>query len=123
VDLGHGAFYHFGDNRFEAHKMTMALFCDSIWRFLDRPVVDMTGLKGAYDFVLEFTPEDYRAMLIRSAVNAGVQLPPQALQAMDAASGDSFLSAVQAVGLKLEPRRAPVEVLVVDRMEKTPTEN
>jgi uncharacterized protein (TIGR03435 family) len=92
-------------------------------RFTDRPVVDMTALKGHYDFALELSPEDFGAMGIRAAIAAGVALPPQALQAAEAASGDSLFNAVEKLGLKLESRKAPVEVLVIDHAEKTPTEN
>jgi uncharacterized protein (TIGR03435 family) len=91
--------------------------------FMDRPVVDMTDLKGNYDFVLELSPEDFRAMGIRSAIAAGVALPPQAIQMAEAASGDSLTNALQKVGLKLDSRKAPLEVLVIDHAEKTPSEN
>ena len=122
VDLGGGSYFHFGDNKFEAGKLTMTRLADSLTMFADRPVVDMTELKGRYDLVLEFSPEDYRAMLIRAAINNGMVLPPQAMRALEA-SGDSLFSAVQLLGLKLEPRKAPLDVLVIDSAEKTPTEN
>jgi len=83
----------------------------------------MTDLKGIYDFVLEFTPEDFRAMQIRAAIAAGVSLPPQALQLAESASGDSLFTSVEKLGLKLDSRKAPMEVLVIDHAEKTPTEN
>ena len=123
VNLGHGAFFNFSDNKLEAKKLTMAYFAEMLARFVDRPVVDMTGLAGTYDVLLNFTEEDYRAMLIRSAINAGVVLPPQARQVMEAASGDSIASAMQAAGLKLEARKAPLDVLVIDHAEKTPSAN
>ena len=44
----------------------MAAFADTLARFVDRPVVDLTDLKGSYDFTLDITAEDYRAMLIRT---------------------------------------------------------
>jgi uncharacterized protein (TIGR03435 family) len=64
-------------------------------------------------------------MMIRSAVAAGVVLPPQALALLDSASAtnDSLSNALKKVGLTLEARRAPLEILVVDQMQKTPTEN
>jgi uncharacterized protein (TIGR03435 family) len=92
-------------------------------RFADRPVVDMTELEGNYDFALEFAPEDFRAMMIRSATAAGVMLPAEAMRALEGASGDSLFTALQTLGLKLEPRKAPLEVLVIDHIEKAPTEN
>jgi len=41
----------------------------------------------------------------------------------EAASGDSFINALEKLGLKLESRKAPLEVLVIDHAEKTPTAN
>ncbi len=123
VNLGNGSSMTFANNRFEATKLTMPSFADSIRRFLDRPVVDETGLTKAYDFTLTFTPEDFNAMMIRSAVWAGVVLPPEVLKYMDTASGDSLFSAIEALGLKLDRRKAPLEVVVVDQMNKLPSEN
>ena len=102
----------------------MASLAGTLERFLDRPVVDMTGLKGPYNFSFEVTPEDYRAMLIRSAVVAGVVLPPEVLRILDGASSPSSLfDAMEKLGLKLESRKAPLDVVVVDSARKTPTEN
>jgi uncharacterized protein (TIGR03435 family) len=123
VNFGHGASYSFGDNKFEARHMTMTQVADSISRYEADPVVDMTELKGQYDFVLNFTPEDYRAMLIRAAVSAGVSLPPEALRLLDQGAGDSLGQALGTLGLKLERRRAPLDVIVVDKANKTPTSN
>jgi uncharacterized protein (TIGR03435 family) len=71
---------------------------------VDRPVLDQTGLTGSYDIKLEATPE-FR-----------MNQDPQ--------PGDvSIFTAVQeTLGLKLEARKADIEVVVVDRLEK-PTEN
>ena len=123
VNYGRGAYFTFANNKFEARKLTMPAFVDSLARFMDRPVVDMTDLKETYDFTLEFSPEDFMAMQIRSAIASGVVLPPEAMRALQGASGDSLFAAVQTLGLKLESRKAPLEVLVVDKMEKMPTEN
>jgi len=123
VSYGKGAYFSFGNNKFEAKKMQMTSVADVLSRFTDKPVVDMTGLKGRYDFALEFTQEDFRAMMIRAALASGVALPPEAMQALEAASGDSLFTALQAVGLRLDSRKAPLDVLVVDHAEKAPTEN
>ena|ERR1017187_1006715 len=123
LSFGRGSSFMFADNKIVATKLTMASFVDTLVRFLDRPVVDATELKGNYDFELTFTPEDFRAMQIRSAIAAGVVLPPEALRLLEVGAGDSLFSAVQAVGLKLESRKAPIEVLVVDSVLKTPTAN
>ncbi|MBZ5617695.1 MAG: TIGR03435 family protein [Acidobacteriia bacterium] len=123
LSFGKGSYFTFADNKIEGRKLTMAAFVDTLGRFLDRPVVDATDLTGNYDFTLTFTPEDFRAMQIRSALAAGVVLPPEAVKLLEGASGDSLFSAVQTIGLKLESRKAPLEVLVIDSVRKTPTEN
>jgi uncharacterized protein (TIGR03435 family) len=122
VDLGHGSYFGFADNKLIGKKLDMTRFADMLAMFADRPVVDMTGLKGRYDFTVQLSQEDYMAMLIRSAVKNGVSLPPQALKLMES-SGDTLYNSVQMVGLKLEPRKAPLDVVVVDSAEKTPVEN
>jgi uncharacterized protein (TIGR03435 family) len=123
VNLGGGSSFAFADGKLQGKKLAMTGFADTLARFMDRPVVDLTELKGAYDFTLDITPEDYRAMLIRSAIAAGVQLPPEALRALELSSGDSLISALERLGLKLDPRKAPVDMLLIDSMAKMPTEN
>jgi uncharacterized protein (TIGR03435 family) len=123
VNLGRGSSYTFANNRFEAKKLTMTDLANNMERFLDRPIVDLTGLKGKYDFALDLTEEDYRAMLLRAAVSAGIVLPPQALRLLDTGEPISLFSAVEKLGLKLEARKAPLDWLVIDAMRKEPTEN
>jgi len=124
VKLGHGSSWSFVPNRFEAKKLTMEQFAANLERFADRPIVDTTGLKGQYDLGFDINPEDYRPMLIRSAIYAGVVLSPQALRLAERSSGGDALSdALQQVGLKLESRKAPLDVLVIDDGLKAPTAN
>jgi uncharacterized protein (TIGR03435 family) len=120
VNLGGGSYYSFANNRLEGKKLTTARFVDILARFMDRPVIDQTGLTASYDFALDLTPEDYTAMLIRSAITAGVNLPPQALRALDFSSGDSLVNGLQKVGLSLTQKKAPLDVLVVDSVQKAP---
>jgi uncharacterized protein (TIGR03435 family) len=123
INLGHGSSYTFGNNKFEGKRLTTAMIAGTLERFLDRPVVDGTDLKGAYDVTLDVTHEDYRAMLIRAAVAAGVTLPPEALRLLDGATTPSLFEAVQKTGLKLDARKAPLDMIVVDAGQKTPTDN
>jgi uncharacterized protein (TIGR03435 family) len=123
VNMGGGSSFALGNNKLEARKMTMTAFADVLTRFVDRPVVDMTGLKGVYDLTLELSPDDYTATLVRSAVNQGVVLPPQALRVLETASADPFSAPLRQVGLALDSRKAPLDVIVVDAALKTPTEN
>lgn len=123
VDLGGGSSFTLGNNRLDVRKMTMTSFAEVLTRFVDRAVVDQTGLTGEYDIVLDIAPEDYTAVLIRSAVNAGVTLPPQALRMLDGANSDPLSGPLRNVGLTFEARKAPLDVIVVDSIARTPSEN
>ena len=123
MNLGNGSYYSFGNNKFEAGKVSMDGLTRMLETYVDRPILNLTELKGNYDLTLNLTPEDYQAMLIRAAVNNGVVLPPQALRLMDVGSTASLLDALQQVGLKLDARKSPLDLLVIDQILKTPTEN
>jgi uncharacterized protein (TIGR03435 family) len=123
VDLGRGSSYQFADSRFEAKKLNMAMLAQALQNYVGRPIVDMTNDDGFYDFTLTVTPEDFLAMRIRAAQSAGVALPAEATRLLDSASIDSLAESLAKLGITLQSRRAPLEYLVVDRVEKTPTEN
>jgi uncharacterized protein (TIGR03435 family) len=73
----------------------MPFFSRRLSRWLDRAVIDRTGLDGSYDFKFEYDSSDSS-----SDVAAAV------------------LVSVQGLGLKLEPGKGPVEMIVVDRVER-----
>jgi uncharacterized protein (TIGR03435 family) len=123
VNLGNGSSFALADNQFTGRKLTMVNLADALGRFTDKPVVDTTGAQGKYDVTLAFSPPDFRIMLIRSAVAAGAAVPPQALKALDNPLGDSLALALEKLGLRLDSRNAPLDVLVVDHMEQAPTAN
>ena len=123
VNYGNGSYFNFSDNKVEIKKLTMAYLADMLARFVDLPVVDMTNLPGKYDFTLNVTEEDYTVMMIRAAMSAGVVLPPQALRLLEGATDQSLFTALRAEGLILEKRKAPLDVIVIDRALKVPTEN
>jgi uncharacterized protein (TIGR03435 family) len=123
VDLGHGSSFTFANEEFQVKRLPTARFADVLARFVDRPVVDMTGLKGIYDYDFKISPEDYRGMLIRSAITAGVALQPEVERMAMTDIGESLASALEAAGLKLEPRKAPLDVIVVDHADHAPTAN
>jgi uncharacterized protein (TIGR03435 family) len=77
----------------------MASFADVLAREVDRPVRDLTGLDGKYDIRLEFTE--------RMAVGLPSQSAPEL-----------FTALTEQLGLKLESARGPVEVLVIDSVER-----
>ena len=80
-------------------------------------------MTGTYDLALDLTADDYTAMLIRAAINAGVPLPPQAMRLLETASPDTVSAPLSTFGLTFDARRAPLEVIVVASLLKTPTEN
>jgi uncharacterized protein (TIGR03435 family) len=93
-----------------ARATTMERFASALQEgILDRPVIDKTGLTKRYDFDLEFSPE------------GTLLAPPGGVAASDIYSPDIF-TAVQQIGLKLEPAKGEVEMMVIDYAEK-PGEN
>jgi uncharacterized protein (TIGR03435 family) len=99
-----------GQGHLEGRHIDMAGLAWRLGRKLDRPVVDRTELPGAFNYKLEWTPEEE---LAKKAAQPNAALP-------DLPS--IFVAIQQQLGLKLEPQRAPVEILVIDHAEK-PTEN
>jgi uncharacterized protein (TIGR03435 family) len=72
---------------------------------LDRPVVDLTGLTGGFDFAFDYPPRDPDMMML------------------DYLLTEVFPAVADQLGLRVEPRKAPMEVLVFDHADKTPTDN
>ncbi len=122
-----------GRARLGAQKQTMQDLATRLSSMLNHPVTDATDLKAKYDFTLTYSPEglsggapgrerDLMAM-------ARAQLPPGGgehgpTDAPEAEPAENLFSAVQSqLGLKLEPKKGPVEIIIIDHMEKTPTEN
>jgi uncharacterized protein (TIGR03435 family) len=81
--------------------VTMARVADFLSGQVDHPVVDQTGIPDAYDFTLEWSPN-------QNAEDAGPSI---------------FTALTEQLGLRLESRKLPVSILVVDSMSKSPTEN
>jgi uncharacterized protein (TIGR03435 family) len=123
VDLGQGASLMIGGNKIEAKKVDMTMLAATLERFMDRPVVNRTQRAERFNITIELMPEDFTAAMIRSAVAAGVSLPAQAMRLLDSASPNAIPDALKALGLSLDSRRAPIDVVVIDSADKTPTEN
>jgi uncharacterized protein (TIGR03435 family) len=112
--------------RLENSRITMAKFAEGLTPMLDRPIVDMTELKGYYQVAMDIPMEEIMAL----ARKAGQMVPgpgggDAARAPVDAAAepGGSIFATVQQLGLKLEARKAPLEQIVIDHVEKMPTEN
>jgi uncharacterized protein (TIGR03435 family) len=114
----------------DSSKVTMdgfATMLTSVMKASGSQVVDLTGLKGNYQVSLDISLADLMDMAREQAKNMGIALPPPSAAGADtlAASGGglSVYRSVEKLGLKLEERKLPVEQLVVDHIEKVPTEN
>jgi uncharacterized protein (TIGR03435 family) len=95
-------------------RASMAQLAGTLARSVDRPVIDATGLKGLYNFRLALANDG------RSRPNGAAAGPPEATDPSDAPS--IFTALQERLGLKLESRKVPVDVLVIDRIAK-PSEN
>jgi uncharacterized protein (TIGR03435 family) len=87
-----------------ATKISMPRFAEFLSSQVDRPVLDLTGIRGIFDITLEWARD----------ANAAADTGP---------SPDIYTAIRQQLGLKLEMRRTPVEMLIVEHADKTPVEN
>jgi uncharacterized protein (TIGR03435 family) len=78
---------------------------------LDRPVVDETGLTGHYDFKLNWTPDENQFPGLKN-------LPQPPPDDKGDAPPDLFTAIQQQLGLKLEAKKAAIDVMVIDHVEK-----
>jgi bla regulator protein BlaR1 len=100
----------------DAQGSTLAEFSQLLTLVLDRPVIDKTGITGKFDIHLEFAPDAATPKFL-----PGGELARPAGTASDPA-GASIFTAIQQLGLKLEPTAGPREFLVIDHVDR-PTEN
>ena len=104
--------------KMEASQLTMGALADMLTTFLRvsgsrMDVKDMTGLTGSYAVSMSFATDDLKILTGADAL----------AEAPDPSGGQSIFRAAQSLGLKLVQRKVPVEQLVIDHVEKTPTEN
>lgn len=113
-----------GRFRMQSSGQTMSQLCEMLSNQLGEPVEDATGLTKKYDFTLDFAPE-----MGKGGMPMPMQMPdgpgggggPMA-GASD--SGPTLEAAVQEqLGLKLERRKGQADFLVIEHVERTPTEN
>jgi uncharacterized protein (TIGR03435 family) len=122
-----------GKMRMVSNGTTMPRFIDILANQLDRPVLDMTGLTGTYDISLEFAPDSSGMQSKMAAM--GMAPPPGAAGDGGGSTGGTAGGATEApvatifsalpeqLGLRLEARKGPVDSIIVDSVQKTPTEN
>jgi uncharacterized protein (TIGR03435 family) len=124
-----------GRARFIARRQTMKDLADRLTFQLSKPVTDATGLTAKYDFTLTFAPENMNGPMgpMPGPVGMGMPAPPpgggggRGGDNVFVPEGDppqNLFGAIQAqLGLKLEAKKGDAEIIVIDHMEKTPTEN
>ena len=99
-------------SRIRSANLTMPQFAEILSRRLGRPVLNLTGLTGAYRVTLEWAAEN------------NVTKPGKMGKAKQDRDGPSIFTALhEQMGLRLQARKAPVEIFVIDHIEKTPTAN
>jgi uncharacterized protein (TIGR03435 family) len=111
----------------ESSKMTMELLSQQLTGFLGQPVIDKTDLKDSYVASLSVSIEDLQAI----ARAAGFNIPGAGAASANSTgvpstadpSGGSVYASIEKLGLKLNKEKLPVDVIVVDHLEKTPTAN
>jgi uncharacterized protein (TIGR03435 family) len=92
-----------GNTAAQFSHTTMTEFTDLLMNFIqDRQIVDETGLKGRFDFTLMISTS-----LLHESGSTG-----------DADRAAAFLLGVQSLGFKLSPKKEPLEVIMIDRVEK-----
>jgi len=104
-----------GEVRFASHAIEMSDLAKSLRQHAGRMVVDQTGLNGVFDVDLQFTGEPSNPVLPPTPAAPSTSIPP--------VPGPSLQSALEdQLGLKLESARIPIEVLVIQSVER-PSEN
>ena len=110
-----------GRGQLTGKQMKLSFLAEALSEQLDRLVIDRTGLNGFYEFTLKWAPDESQG----AAFKGPGPLPPGGPDAPPPpdSSGPSLFTAIQEqLGLKLEPSKGPVEILVIDRVEQ-PSEN
>lgn len=118
---GHGDIMRFGRGILAGQGVSIAFLVQMLsQQQLGRHVLDKTGLAGKYDFTLQWTPDMNQGARLK-ALNDGHSAAGGAPPPED--SGPSLFSAIQdQLGLKLQPEKGPVPILVIDHVER-PSEN
>ena len=105
-----------GKARYYSTKTAMKDFTETLANQLGKPVSDSTGLSGKYDVTMSWNPAN--------GGRTGPSAPATAPVNDESEFGVTIESAVQSqLGLKLEPKKGMIETMVIDKAEKTPTEN
>jgi uncharacterized protein (TIGR03435 family) len=104
-----------GPGNWSATRASMAILANVLTRQTGVSVQDMTGLSGVYNFTLQWTPDRAPQPPLEGAAGTAVE---------GGSDGPSLLSAIRdQLGLKLELRKGPLPIIVVDQLQSQPIEN
>jgi uncharacterized protein (TIGR03435 family) len=112
-----------------ARQQTITQIASFLENLLGKPVVDRTGLTAKYDYGFAFDTtglpgaSNPRVASVSAAQTAGVAAPPSAFDNAPASAPSIFNAVQQELGLRLDQKKVTVELIVVDRLEKVPSEN
>ncbi|HUK16503.1 MAG TPA: TIGR03435 family protein [Bryobacteraceae bacterium] len=106
-----------GTMRMTAKGATMGSLVNTLTSVLGQPVIDKTGLTGRYDMALEYSREDAAGFRVASPPPGPSSFGPAPEPAV------SIYGSIQQLGLKLEAGKFPLDTIVIDHVEKMPTEN
>jgi uncharacterized protein (TIGR03435 family) len=107
-------------------RLPMGAFADVLSRDMDRPVVDMTGLKGVYEIDREWLGDEGSSRSMGQMRGPDGSARPEGGKGRSRDNSDSpsiFTALQEKFGLKLEPKKEPLDTLIIDHAEKVPTEN
>ncbi len=118
-----------GRNATVAKQQSISQLADFLEGQLGKPVVDKTGLTAKYDYEFAFDRTGLPGAFIPPAASAsaaptaGAAGAPPGFDSAPSGAPSLFNAVQQELGLKLDPKKVTVELIVVDRIEKVPTEN
>ena len=107
----------------ECREVTMADLARTISQQLSATVVDATGLKGNYDFTLEWGPDEGGGPTMTGSLPMTLRmpaagLPPDSSTPQEALGPSIFTALEEQLGLKLEARKQPVDAIMIDHIEQ-----
>ena len=102
-----------GRGGLDGQMVNLPFLAQALSNALGRTVLDETGLKGNFDFSLKWTPDESQPGMMK-----GPGAPADAPPPPDASGPDIFTAVQEQLGLKLESKKGPVEMLVIDHAEQ-----
>lgn len=126
---GRGGMMMSGLGRLQAKKIGIDGLANLLSNLTGKPVIDQTELKGIYDFILDYAPDSVEGPMMMG----GLPTPPPPggggeggrgpVASEPSSSLDIYSALQQELGLKLESKKLPLDNVIIDHIERVPTEN